>query len=250
MSHPTAGGATVAAYRARLQTGVAIVNEHVSSVLAVSRSVRDVLVECQVRPELVRVMHIGSGSADRLSRMPLPLDNGGQTVSLLYLGGYLPVKGRAVNRGASTSRQRCAPSVRRRGIRVVRGGGAKTGGEQRSVSWALSTRRIAGPAANADVVVAPAMGPDTSPQAVLEALAAGRPVVGSAIGGIPDFVLDGINGRLFSAGDCDGLARYPRRTVIACSGTSTCRKRTRTPHRPGSCSRTREAVRDPHEYEP
>jgi glycosyltransferase involved in cell wall biosynthesis len=45
-----------------------------------------------------------------------------------------------------------------------------------------------------------------TPVAVLEALAAGRPVVATAVGGVPDVVEDGETGFLAPAGDTDGLA--------------------------------------------
>ena len=45
---------------------------------------------------------------------------------------------------------------------------------------------------------------DNSPNAVKEAIAAGVPVVASAIGGIVDYVIPGENGFLFNAGDVSG----------------------------------------------
>jgi glycosyltransferase involved in cell wall biosynthesis len=40
----------------------------------------------------------------------------------------------------------------------------------------------------------------------IEALAAGRPVVATRVGGVPDVVRDGEDGYLVEAGDVDGLA--------------------------------------------
>jgi glycosyltransferase involved in cell wall biosynthesis len=45
------------------------------------------------------------------------------------------------------------------------------------------------------------------PHAMLEALAAGTPVIATAVGGIPEVVRDGVNGLLVPAGDVDALAR-------------------------------------------
>lgn len=45
-----------------------------------------------------------------------------------------------------------------------------------------------------------------NPLTVLEAMAAGRAVLASAVGGIPELVRDGVDGRLFAAGDLDGLS--------------------------------------------
>jgi glycosyltransferase involved in cell wall biosynthesis len=58
---------------------------------------------------------------------------------------------------------------------------------------------------------------DVSPNAVKEAVAAGVPVVGAAVGGIPDYVLPGLNGVLCPPGNLDAFieavraaARHPQ----------------------------------------
>jgi len=48
---------------------------------------------------------------------------------------------------------------------------------------------------------------DNAPQTVFEFLACGVPVLGAAVGGIPDFVHDGVNGLLFRGNDRADLAR-------------------------------------------
>lgn len=44
------------------------------------------------------------------------------------------------------------------------------------------------------------------PMSILEAMAAGLPIVSTLVGGIPDAVRDGVDGFLIEAGDVDGLA--------------------------------------------
>jgi glycosyltransferase involved in cell wall biosynthesis len=52
---------------------------------------------------------------------------------------------------------------------------------------------------------------DTGPVAVKEAVVAGVPVVASALGGIPDYVVPGRNGELFPAGDVPAFVAAIRR---------------------------------------
>jgi spore coat protein SA len=59
----------------------------------------------------------------------------------------------------------------------------------------------------ADVVVVPSVIPDALSRVILEAMAAGRPVIGTRVGGTPELVIDGKTGILVERGDPDGLAR-------------------------------------------
>jgi glycosyltransferase involved in cell wall biosynthesis len=58
-----------------------------------------------------------------------------------------------------------------------------------------------------DLVAVTTLWPDPLPRAVMEAMAAGRPVVAYDGGGVPEMVVHGETGLLCSPGDVDGLGR-------------------------------------------
>jgi glycosyltransferase involved in cell wall biosynthesis len=81
---------------------------------------------------------------------------------------------------------------------------------------ALDRETMAGALSEADVVVVPSVvdragNVDGLPNALLEALASGRPVVASRVAGIPDVVEDGVNGVLVPERDAGALAQALRR---------------------------------------
>ena len=77
------------------------------------------------------------------------------------------------------------------------------------VRWhgSLPHDRLTDTLATLDVVVVPSIWPENSPFVALEAIAAGVPVVASRIGGLPEIVREGVNGRLFEPGSATDLAR-------------------------------------------
>lgn len=56
------------------------------------------------------------------------------------------------------------------------------------------------------VVVVPSLWHDVAPLVLLEAAAAGKPVIASAVGGIPEIVRDGETGLLVPPGNAEVLA--------------------------------------------
>jgi glycosyltransferase involved in cell wall biosynthesis len=65
----------------------------------------------------------------------------------------------------------------------------------------------------ADLVVVPTVAQEALGRTAVEAMAAGRPVVASRIGGLPFTVVDGATGLLSEPGDADDLARKIERLV-------------------------------------
>lgn len=74
---------------------------------------------------------------------------------------------------------------------------------------ALGAREISGLMRGAQAVVIPSEYPENNPLVVMEALCSGTPVVGSAVGGIPE-LLDSSSGIMFEPGDTAGLTEILR----------------------------------------
>ena len=62
-------------------------------------------------------------------------------------------------------------------------------------------------------VVVPSEWYENCPMVVLEGFCAGKPVIGSKIGGIPELINHGEDGFLFEPGDADGLASHMRALI-------------------------------------
>jgi glycosyltransferase involved in cell wall biosynthesis len=73
------------------------------------------------------------------------------------------------------------------------------------VRWAGFRRDVDAILAGCDLFVHPSLD-DAFPTVLLEALAAGLPIVASRVGGIPEIVQDGVTGKLVPAGDAAALA--------------------------------------------
>jgi glycosyltransferase involved in cell wall biosynthesis len=82
-------------------------------------------------------------------------------------------------------------------------------GVQRRVDFRgwVGAQELAEELANASVVVVPSLWPEPFGLVGIEALAAGRPVVASATGGIGDWLEDGVTGLSVKPGDAEELAR-------------------------------------------
>lgn len=185
-------------------------------VVAVSAAVRDELVaRFGARPERVVVIPNGvdleryrAGSGRQQARRDLGLPEGAFVAGAA--GRMLPVK--AFDRLLAA-----VPTLRRDGLPVhlaLAGDGpqrrrleeqARRLGIASSVSFLGVRGDMATFFAAVDAFVLPSLR-EGSPRALLEAMAAGRPVVASAVGGVPEIVEDARSGLLVPPGSSDDLA--------------------------------------------
>jgi len=147
--------------------------------------------------------------------VPLPAtgaaDGEGEEGRILFLGRLEPAKGTAELLDAVA---RLAPRFPR--LRLVMGGSGDLEGLRRAAAARGIEERIALPgwldaaARDAELVRASVFclpsHAEGLPMAVLEAMAAGKAVVASSVGGIPELVQDGVNGLLVPPHDAAALA--------------------------------------------
>jgi glycosyltransferase involved in cell wall biosynthesis len=80
-------------------------------------------------------------------------------------------------------------------------------GLERAVDWTGFRRDVNAELSAMDVFVLPSLISEGMPMSILEAMAAGVPVVGTHVDGVTDLIRDGIDGLLAAPGDPTDLAR-------------------------------------------
>jgi spore coat protein SA len=164
------------------------------------------------------------GGRNPSSPLPVQIDPEGQYV--LYAGRLIPEKGIDVLVRAFTTVAAQNPRAR-----LIVTGSSFFGGAQRT-SFEESLARLAEPVGSAiqftgfvpreqlktlyqacDVVVVPSTWQDPAPLVVLEAMATGKSVVATAVGGIPELVRDGVTGLLVPPSDAGALATAIQRLL-------------------------------------
>lgn len=157
-----------------------------------------------------RALVVPHGIAARPSTPPLPADGG--PLRLLYVGGISPQKGVHVLLQAL----RLVPSE---AVTLEVVGGAAAGCEaylaelNRAATGLpvrfrgqLSPAGVAEAFAAAHALAMPSIWPETFGLVTAEAFAAGRPVLASRIGALPERVADGVDGLLVAPGDATAWA--------------------------------------------
>jgi glycosyltransferase involved in cell wall biosynthesis len=92
---------------------------------------------------------------------------------------------------------------------------ARERGVESVIDWVGYTKDVDTELANMDLFVLPSLFGEGLPMVVLEAMAAGVPVIGTDVEGVPEAIRHGQDGVITRAGDADDLARGIRRVVQA-----------------------------------
>ncbi len=190
----------------RLRYCVQALNRHSLRTICVSTDVKNTLIRYGVDESRLLVQHIGSVIAERQTVSDRPLR---EPVVIGNIGGVNHYKGTHVLLDAIRKMKRNDFTVKifgRYNERYV--ADLMRGRDGLPVVFTGRYRPEELPAIleQIDIMVLPSICNDTAPQTIFESFSGGIPIIASNIGGFPDFVRHGENGRLFEAGDSDDLA--------------------------------------------
>lgn len=204
--------------------------QKVDLLIAVSNYVKDRFIEHGIPQEKIAVVHSGIRSRDRLMefarREPGALHD---PLTFGFFGPVLPYKGVHVLVEAFNH---LPPSSAR--LRIYGSGDSKyllqlMKKANGSVHFGGAFKNLTDILPEFDVTVVPPIWHDNAPLVVLESLASGKPIIGADIGGIPDFVQNGINGLLFTPGDPLDLAGKMRKLLESPQLTASLRENIKPP---------------------
>jgi glycosyltransferase involved in cell wall biosynthesis len=183
-----------------------------------SRSTRVLLQSPIVETEMLRELttHRGAASAGRISsRVRIlpnaialgPEPNFSNRSGVVFVGRLIPIKGIEVLL-AALRRMETPPALRLLGDGPLRAS-LEEASRDLPVTFAgrVEPERVSSTIADARLLVAPSWS-EGFPNAVLEGLERGIPAIATRVGGIPDVVQDGVNGRLIDPGDQESLAAH------------------------------------------
>lgn len=203
-------------FRQRVEKARQLLTATIDITIAVSRRQRTLLGEFCGDDSRIAVVHQVHATVDEISAVGQRTYTQHRPLRFGFIGGVMPHKGVHVLVQAA---QFLNPGDLEVCIYGFVGEAYRTQLNQldrkKMVRWmgAYDPRELASIAPELDAVVLPSVWEDCAPLVVLEALAMGLPVFGAAIGGIPDFVHDGINGRLYAHDKPEELAALFREYV-------------------------------------
>lgn len=188
-------------------------------VLAVSRFVRDKFAAFGVREAVLEVMPIGTRMGEMYAAQadvqaaPAPFEPA-RPLRLAFMGYHNFAKGlhmlvESLERVPPEALARLDLLVNAKDVEPMLPGLAKLGPRLAGLAvhhgypYEMFPRAVFG----RDLGLVPSVWWDNGPQTVLEFLACRIPVLGAAVGGVPDVIRDGVNGRLHRGNDREDLAR-------------------------------------------
>ena len=207
-------------YRERHQAGVDALNDS-DVLLAVSTRVAEIYAAQGVDRDLIVVDRIGSVTAEGLwrdagmARVAAPPAPGGP-LRLVFFGSLTARKGvvsflqamrlvTAPDRVEAHVYGAAAPDLVETMTAMMRSF-PPANASRITFHGGFTQTDLSAALAAMDVAVLPPRWDDNGPQTVLEAQAAGLPVVATRVGGIPDMIENGVNGLLVDEGDPGQLA--------------------------------------------
>jgi glycosyltransferase involved in cell wall biosynthesis len=202
------------AYRFRQEYLKDQLSRNTDLIIAVSNTVKDIFVQNGIPEDKIMVLHSGIKIAEKLEDYAEKNQiNPRNPMIFGFFGPVQPYKGVHILVEAFN---KLSP----RSARLLIFGTGPSSYYQRLMSKANSFVEFRGAfddlsrmLSEFDVAVVPPIWQDNAPLVVLEALSAKKPIIGANIGGIPDFVQDGINGLLFEPGNSSDLAEKMKRII-------------------------------------
>lgn len=187
----------------------------VHKVIAVSKAIRNDFIRLGIKPEKISIVPLGidiekyafNGSRERLRRS-FGISN--ETLLIGTVSRAEPVKGLKYLVEAMPYVLKRVPNAK-----ALLVGGGSLMQELKSIASNLNItdniivegvrNDIPEILSVMDIFVLPSLS-EGMPLALLEAMASGKPVIGSNVGGIPEVIKDGVNGYLTTSGDSANLA--------------------------------------------
>ena len=184
-------------------------------ILSPTRFLRERLIEGGYAAEKIECLTYGAETRD-LVALPKVALRKGEPLRFGYLGGLAKQKGVHVLLEAYASLGKGASlSIWGASSDTVYVNQIQARAEELGVRWMGPFERpqLASVLAQVDVVVVPSIWVENFPFVIREALAAGRPVITSDVGALPESVQHEVDGLLFAPGDAESLAQAMTRCL-------------------------------------
>ncbi|MHB1035764.1 MAG: glycosyltransferase [Pirellulales bacterium] len=183
----------------------------IAAVIAVSGSMGRYALEHGISPQRVHVVHNGAPIRGPLNDRPAP--HGTWTLGTVAL--FRPRKGLEILLESLAAVRSQGLPVRLRAVGRFETPEYETAikaqverlGLAEAVDWTGFTRNVNAELDRMDLLVLPSLFGEGLPMVVLEAMAAGVPVIGTRVEGVPEAIRDGRDGLLVEPGDAGQLAR-------------------------------------------